>query len=53
VVTSSPLPPQAEWLEAATQPLIMDTTKAQRELGWKPRYTSIQAVRDTIQRLTN
>ena len=48
--TSLPLPPQAEWLEAATHPSIMDTTKAKRELGWQPRYTSAQALRDTIQR---
>jgi nucleoside-diphosphate-sugar epimerase len=46
-----PLPPQAEWLEAATQPSIMDTTKAKRELGWQPRYTATQALQDTIQHL--
>jgi nucleoside-diphosphate-sugar epimerase len=51
-ITRLPLPPQAEWLEAATQPAIMDTTKARRELGWQPRYTSTQALRDTIQHLT-
>jgi nucleoside-diphosphate-sugar epimerase len=51
-ITRLPLPPQAEWLEAATQPSIMDTTKAKRELGWQPRYTSTQTLRDTIQRLT-
>ena len=46
-----PLPRQAEWLEAATQPAIMDTTKAKRELGWHPRYTSAEALRDTLQHL--
>ena len=51
-ITRLPLPAQAEWLEAATQPSIMDTTKAKRELGWQPRYTSSQSLRDTIQRLT-
>jgi nucleoside-diphosphate-sugar epimerase len=51
-ITSLPLPPQAEWLEALTQPSIIDATKAKRELGWQPRYTSTQALRDTIQRLT-
>jgi nucleoside-diphosphate-sugar epimerase len=50
-ITSLPLPPQAEWLEAATQPSIMDTTKAKRELKWQPRYTSTEALRDTIQHL--
>jgi nucleoside-diphosphate-sugar epimerase len=51
-ITLLPLPPRAEWLEAATQPAIMDATKAKRELGWQPRYTSTQALRDTIQHLT-
>jgi nucleoside-diphosphate-sugar epimerase len=51
-ITSLPLPPQAEWVEAATQPSIMDTTKAKRALGWQPRYTSTDALRDTIQRRT-
>jgi nucleoside-diphosphate-sugar epimerase len=51
-ITRLPLPPQAAWVEAATQPSIMDTTKAKRELGWQPRYTSTQALRDTIQRRT-
>jgi nucleoside-diphosphate-sugar epimerase len=51
-ITFLPLPPQVEWVEAATQPSIMDATKAKRELGWMPRYTSTQALRDTIQRLT-
>jgi nucleoside-diphosphate-sugar epimerase len=51
-ITFLPLPAQAEWLEAAAQPSIMDVTKAKRELGWQPRYTSTQALRDTIERLT-
>jgi nucleoside-diphosphate-sugar epimerase len=52
VMISMPLPPQAQWLEAAAQPSIVETTKAKRELGWQPRYTSAEALRDTIQRLT-
>jgi nucleoside-diphosphate-sugar epimerase len=51
-ITSLPLPLQAQWLEAATQPTIVDTTKAKRELGWQPRYGSTEALRDTIRRLT-
>jgi nucleoside-diphosphate-sugar epimerase len=51
-IASLPLPPQAGWVEAATQPCIIDSTKARRELGWQPRYTSSQALHDTIQRLT-
>ena len=26
----------------------MDTTKARRELGWRPKYTALEALRDTV-----
>ena len=42
------LPPVAEWVEAATHPAIMDTTKARRELGWEPKYTALEALRATL-----
>jgi nucleoside-diphosphate-sugar epimerase len=42
------LPPVAEWVEAAGRPVIMDTGKAREKLGWHPRYTSIEALRDTL-----
>jgi len=41
-------PPAAEWIEAISHPAIMDASKAKKELGWKPRYTSLEALRDTI-----
>jgi nucleoside-diphosphate-sugar epimerase len=44
------MPPTAEWLEAASQPSIMDATKAKRELDWQPRYTSVEALRHTLRR---
>ena len=44
------LPPAAEWVEAATRPAIMDTTKARTLLGFAPRYTAIEALRDTLRR---
>ncbi|HEX4279145.1 MAG TPA: NAD-dependent epimerase/dehydratase family protein [Solirubrobacteraceae bacterium] len=43
-------PPAAEWVEAASQPAIMDTAKAKRELGWTPRYTGLEALRETLKR---
>jgi nucleoside-diphosphate-sugar epimerase len=43
-------PPAAEWVEAASHPAIMDTTKAKRELGWEPRYTGLEALRETLRR---
>ena len=41
-------PPLAEWAEAVSHPAIMDATKAKQELGWRPRYTSLEALRDTL-----
>lgn len=42
------LPPQLQWVEAASHPAIMDTTRARTELGWKPRYSAIESLRDTL-----
>ena len=42
------VPPAAEWVEALTHPAIMDASKAKRELGWSPRYTGLEALRDTL-----
>jgi nucleoside-diphosphate-sugar epimerase len=42
------LPPAAQWVEAASHPAIMDTTRAKRDLGWTPRFTAVEAVRDTL-----
>jgi nucleoside-diphosphate-sugar epimerase len=43
-------PPAAEWVEAASHPAIMDTAKARRELGWEPRYSGLDALRETLKR---
>jgi nucleoside-diphosphate-sugar epimerase len=42
------LPPVAQWVEAASHPAIMDTTRAKQELGWVPRFTALEALRDTL-----
>jgi nucleoside-diphosphate-sugar epimerase len=42
------VPPAAGWVEAASHPAIMDASKAKRVLGWAPRYTSLEALRDTL-----
>lgn len=41
-------PPAAQWVEAASHPAIMDTSKAKEELGWSPEYTAIEALRATL-----
>jgi nucleoside-diphosphate-sugar epimerase len=43
-------PPAAEWAEAMSHPAIMDTGKARRELGWRPRYSALEALRDTLRK---
>jgi nucleoside-diphosphate-sugar epimerase len=42
------IPPAAEWVESLSHPSVMDTSKAKELLGFKPRYTAIEAVRDTL-----
>jgi nucleoside-diphosphate-sugar epimerase len=42
------LPPAAEWVDALSHPAIMDTSRAKKELGWRPRYTALEAVRTTL-----
>jgi nucleoside-diphosphate-sugar epimerase len=54
-VASLPLPafapPVTEWAEAFSHPAIMDATRARRELGWTPRYTGREALRETLDAL--
>jgi nucleoside-diphosphate-sugar epimerase len=43
------LPPVGEWVEAATRPSVMATARAREQLGWKPRYTGLEALRATLE----
>ena len=42
------LPPVAQWVETASHPPVMDTTRAKAELGWDPRFTALETLRDTL-----
>jgi nucleoside-diphosphate-sugar epimerase len=42
------VPPATEWAESLSHPAIMDASKAKAELGWRPRYSSLDALRDTL-----
>ena len=42
------LPSVAEWVEAASHPAVMDTTRARTELGWAPRHSAREALRETF-----
>ena len=48
VPTPPLVPPAVEWFEALSHPSIMDATRAKRELGWKPHYTSLEALRAAL-----
>ena len=41
------LPATAQWVEALSHPAIMDTTLARTQLGWAPRFSGLEALRDT------
>jgi len=42
------LPPQAQWISAFREPVIMDTSKARRELGWRVKHNALETLRETI-----
>jgi len=42
------LPAQAQWVSAFREPMIMDVSKARRELRWRPRHDALQTLRQTI-----
>jgi UDP-glucose 4-epimerase len=42
------LPARAQWIAAFRAPTIMDTTKARRELRWRPKYDALETLRETI-----
>jgi len=43
------LPPSIDWVEALSHPAIMDTTKALEELGFRPSYSALETLRDTLE----
>lgn len=42
------LPAQAQWIAAFREPVIMSTSKARRELGWRPKHDALTTLRETI-----
>ncbi len=42
------LPAQAQWIAAFREPVIMDTSKARRELRWRPKHNALETLRETI-----
>jgi UDP-glucose 4-epimerase len=42
------LPGRAQWIASFREPVIMDTTKARRELRWRPKHDALATLRETI-----
>jgi nucleoside-diphosphate-sugar epimerase len=42
------LPAEARWIEAARTPVLLDTTRARRELGWRPKHDAQETLRQTV-----
>jgi nucleoside-diphosphate-sugar epimerase len=42
------LPAEVQWISAFREPVIMSTSKARRELGWRPKHDALQTLRETI-----
>jgi nucleoside-diphosphate-sugar epimerase len=49
VPTPSSLPQTLTWAEALSHPTIVDTTKAERDLDWHPRFSALEALRATLE----
>jgi nucleoside-diphosphate-sugar epimerase len=42
------LPAQVQWISAFREPVIMDASKARRELRWRAKHDALQTLRETI-----
>lgn len=43
------VPAEAQWIESIRTPVVMDTSKARRELRWRPRYDARETLRAMVQ----
>jgi len=46
------VPSELEWLHITKVSMVMDTTKAKTQLGWKPNYTSAQTLQALAESLS-
>ncbi|MGI8506738.1 MAG: NAD-dependent epimerase/dehydratase family protein [Solirubrobacteraceae bacterium] len=43
------VPAQAQWIESVRHPVLMDTTKARRQLRWRPRHDATETLDAMVQ----
>jgi UDP-glucose 4-epimerase len=49
IVSRTPyLPAEKTWVNAVKVPMLVDSTKAQKELGWNPRHDALDTLSETI-----
>ena len=48
VARTPKVPAQAQWIESLRVPVLMDTGKAARELGWRPRHDALETLSETV-----
>jgi nucleoside-diphosphate-sugar epimerase len=42
------LPARAQWIAAFREPVIVSAAKARRELGWRPKHSALETLRETV-----
>jgi nucleoside-diphosphate-sugar epimerase len=42
------VPSEAQWIEALREPALMDTSKARRELRWRPKHDARETLREMV-----
>lgn len=42
------IPAEAQWIETFRTPVLMDTTKARRELRWRPRHGALDTMKQMV-----
>jgi nucleoside-diphosphate-sugar epimerase len=43
------MPAQASWINAMRVPVVMDTGRARRDLGWTPEFDTRATLTDTVE----
>jgi nucleoside-diphosphate-sugar epimerase len=43
------MPQEATWIEAVRRPMLMDTSRARKELRWMPHHDARETLRETIE----
>ena len=43
------VPAEAQWIESVRHPVLMDTTKARRQLRWRPKHDASQTLQSMVQ----